>query len=462
MRGGLHLAPILILCWLWVGGLLAGFAAGTMLVVAAALYLTVVVFAVAMTTVVGIAAALADAVLVLLRRILIACPHAASCGRFALPVYECPAEACSNRHRRLVPNMFGALRHMCLCGTSLPTTLLLGKYRLVAYCPTCDQPLPGRIGTIRVEHLPLVGGSATGKTTLMHLILRAMQQHMARSRGRLDFVDHWDEKRLKEGLAILDKRGRLPPTQSRLPTAVMVDLLPRWGSGHILYFFDPPGEIYHQISSMVSQEYLLNARALILVVDPFTIATVTDRLTSEEFARVASQDPAVQISSSRDNPSQLVDRLVAQFFGKKKMRIALVVTKTDAVQDTAVGSTLNAENVEKWLADIGLEGVLRILKNHAASIHCFASGLDASDDQLTSIVDWCIGGLESKKTRPLPVLARLAGGRGRIPWRPRGEGRETSLANRLWRLASLSTQIAAAVLVPVALGAGLFRLLFGG
>src|SRR5918999_4554399 len=104
-------------------------------------------------------------------RILQTCPHPFCYEKIALPAYECPS--CGARHRRLAPNAWGAFRHVCRCGARLPTTIPLGRFRLTAYCPHCAGRLPERIGRVRVEPLPFIGGAAGRGDNALFLALPA-------------------------------------------------------------------------------------------------------------------------------------------------------------------------------------------------------------------------------------------------------------------------------------------------
>ncbi|HEX8007026.1 MAG TPA: hypothetical protein VF482_11425, partial [Trebonia sp.] len=180
-----------------------------------------------------------EQIFMLVRRILQACPYPGCYAKITLPVYACPS--CGERHRALTPNLNGAVRHACRCGARLPTTIMLGRHRLQAHCPECDRLLPARIGRVRVEPLPFVGGPDAGKTTFMALAVDALLT--TESGIRTEFIDQGDEltfHQLKRQLAT----GHMIKTGTQLPKAVMLDVtLPREGS-RILYLFDPSGEHY--------------------------------------------------------------------------------------------------------------------------------------------------------------------------------------------------------------------------
>lgn len=286
------------------------------------------------------------------RRILIACPHPGCYRRFALPTYACPR--CDRRHPRLVPGLAGAFRHVCRCGARLPTTILLGRFRLAAYCPHCERPLPGRIGRARVEPLPIVGGPAAGKTTLMRLAVGELAE------------------------AAPQRAGAPQP-----PGATMLDLP---SAGRILYLFDPAGELHTGATQVERLGYLDHGEALLFVIDPFALPELRPAMSQEE-RRLA---PA----TSEEDPSDTLQRLLAELRSRedqgRQRRIAVVVTKTDLLRRTGVGRDLAdpGADVRGWLEGVGLGNTIRTLEHAAGQVRYFASGLDSEPGALAELLAW--------------------------------------------------------------------------
>lgn len=329
------------------------------------------------------------------RRILLACPHPGCYQRFALAEYACPV--CDRRHDRLAPNDQGAFRHVCACGARLPTTILLGRFRLSAYCPHCQRRLPGRIGRARVEPLPFVGGPAAGKTTLMFLAVRALRANAATSGGRAEFAEARDARAYASAVMELDRGGRLPKTGPELPVATMLTLsLP--AGNRILYLFDPAGEHHTGAPQVERLRYLDHGEALLFVIDPFALPELRGALSRDERDLVEEATP-----TSEEDPSDTLQRLLADLHSRDdrghQRRIAVVVTKADVVRRTAAGSGLNGD-VRGWLDGLGLGNTIRTLERTAAHVRYFASGLDSPPAALADLFGWAAGLATTRNVAP--------------------------------------------------------------
>ncbi|GII60077.1 hypothetical protein Skr01_01620 [Sphaerisporangium krabiense] len=331
-----------------------------------------------------------EGVLMLARRILQTCPHPQCYARFPLPEYACPS--CGERHRRLVPNRDGAFRHVCRCGTRLPTAIVLGRFRLQAYCPECDRALPHRIGRARIEPLPFVGGPDAGKTTFMVLAVNALHGVVREARGRAGFVVQGDEaafSRLRQELRL----GKVSKTTTQAPSATMVDITlpgatPRSGN-RILYLFDPSGEGFTGAAQVEAMSYLAHGEAMLIVVDPFALPLVQRGLSEAE--RRTLKDAGVVLS--QEDPSDTFQRvrneLAARADGGRQKRVAVVVTKADLLRRTAVGH--DADDLPAWFDGVGLGNMVRDLARTAAEVRYLSSGLPADTAAIGRLLAWLTG-----------------------------------------------------------------------
>jgi hypothetical protein len=389
-------------------------------------------------------------------RILQTCPHPFCYERIALPMYECPS--CGEPHRRLTPNSFGAVRHVCRCGARIPTTIPLGRFRLTAYCPHCNGRLPERIGRVRVEPLPFVGGPAAGKTTFMFLAIRALHARAAAGQGSVAFVEQRHAQAYAGAVREFERGGRLAKTGPELPLATMVDVaLP--DSGHrILYLFDPAGEHFTGATLVESLRYLDHGEALLFVLDPFALPELRGTLTGGEHDLVEQA-----AASSEEDPADTLQRVLNELRSRpdrgRQKRVAVVVSKADLLARTVVGGRLrepcSSDAVRVWLDGLGLGNTIRTLDQLAAEVRYFGSGLETEPAKVAELLGWITGlpvGAPAAPARPgaePPGTAPL-----RDPWVPRG--RQPGLvpasyqAGRWAVLAGLSLLTVAAVGVALA------------
>ncbi|GAA4155303.1 TRAFAC clade GTPase domain-containing protein [Actinomadura keratinilytica] len=323
-------------------------------------------------------------------RILQTCPHPFCYEKIALPVYECPG--CGVRHPRLAPGRAGAFRHVCRCGARLPTTVPLGRFRLAAYCPHCGGRLPERIGRVRVEPLPFVGGPAAGKTTFMFLGIRALHARARAVSGRLAFVERRHAEAYAGAIREFGRGGRPAKTGPELPLATMVDVDLPGGARRILYLFDPAGEHYTGATEVESLRYLDHGEALLFVVDPFALPLVRRSLTAEERRLVDAS-----AASSQEDPADTLQRVLNELRSRpdrgRQKRVAVVVTKTDLLERTGIGQGAGGpqDAVRRWLEGVGLGNIIRALDQVAGEVRYFGSGLHTPPAEVADLLSWVAG-----------------------------------------------------------------------
>ncbi|WP_329521414.1 TRAFAC clade GTPase domain-containing protein [Spirillospora sp. NBC_01491] len=322
-------------------------------------------------------------------RILQTCPHPFCYERIGLPVYECPG--CGARHARLSPGPAGAFRHVCRCGARLPTTVPLGRFRLAAYCPHCGGRLPERIGRVRVEPLPFVGGPAAGKTTFMVLGIRALHSRARAVGGRLAFVERRHAQAYAGAIREFQRGGRPAKTGPELPLATMVDVDLPGRARRILYLFDPAGEHYTGATEVESLRYLDHGEALVFVLDPFALPQVRRALTAEE-RRLVDQAAV----SSEEDPADTLQRVLNELRSRadrgRQKRIAVVVTKTDLLERTGIGRCLATDGgLRGWLDRVGLGNTVRTLDQVAVQVRYFGSGLATEPAEVAGLLGWVSG-----------------------------------------------------------------------
>ncbi|MFD6105064.1 hypothetical protein ACFWFQ_20615, partial [Nocardia salmonicida] len=324
-----------------VGGA-AGIAAGYVFI---AVFLTILLMvgAVAWLLVWGVVTAM-ESVVMLWRGVRQSCPYAGCYRRIALPGYDCAS--CQQLHRRLLPNKFGLFRHDCRCGTSLSTTVLLGRHRgaAAAVCPHCDRRLPQRTGRVPVVTVPVIAGAAAGKSTLICLSVDSLQHTIDVAGARMSFAEQSQRAEFAKAVEILRAGESVEKTVQRMPDGMMIDLELGGRADRILYIFDPAGESYVDAEGVEAQGYLDHAEGLLIVVDPLALDGVARVLTPTERDRVMRAVGGKEKMPELGLPDVIVGRLLELLRSRSRLprlrRIAVVVSKADALIDLAVGGDL--------------------------------------------------------------------------------------------------------------------------
>ncbi|MGA5000267.1 TRAFAC clade GTPase domain-containing protein [Streptomyces arboris] len=293
----------------------------------------------------------------LVRRVRMKCPYPGCYRAFPLAVHRCPG--CGRAHRELRPGRFGALWHVCSCGRRLTTVSLAGRDRLAVECPHCDRSLPAGIGRLRIVHVPVIGGTSSGKTMLMAAAVSGLHATAGRSALKVTFATDDDRRDVVDLNGQLKQDGWVRKTQGGQPRALMLRVTHR-RRHRLVYLYDPMGESLYDVDSTRRQEYLAHADGVVLVVDVLAEPQVRRSLTAAEEGLARAANP------SEPGPWQtyqtFTGELSALAGGRRRGRLplAVVVTKRD-VLDRIDRLRVPATGIGPWLATIGLDPLVRDL-----------------------------------------------------------------------------------------------------
>ncbi|MEV6397973.1 hypothetical protein AB0M39_24900 [Streptomyces sp. NPDC051907] len=308
----------------------------------------------------------------LARSIRMKCPHPGCYQPIDLPVYHCPG--CNAAHRRLRAGRFGVTRRVCSCGRRLRTSFLTGRHKMTAYCPHCELALPGSLGTIRIVHVPIVGGTSSGKTMLMAAAIAGLRDLSSRGRLTVDYGTVDDRREVQRLEGQLGQDGWVHRTASQQPRAFMLTIA-RGRRRRLLYLYDPMGETFGDAGVVREQQYLAHADGVVLVVDVLAAPKVRRALEPSDAQR------AVDARPSPEGPKETYDRLageLAAMSGRRaKTPIATVVTKRD-VLDQLDGLPPPGVRVDEWLNRIGLDDLVQSLEHDFGSTRYWAVSAHAA------------------------------------------------------------------------------------
>lgn len=299
----------------------------------------------------------ADRSVALVRRVRMKCPYPGCYRAFPLAVHRCPG--CGTAHRELRPGRFGALWHLCSCGRRITAVSLAGRDRLAVECPHCDRSLPAGIGRLRIVHVPVIGGTSSGKTMLMAAAVTGLHASTGHGPLKVEFATDDDRRDVVDLDGQLKHGGWVRKTQGGQPRALMLRISHR-RRHRLLYLYDPMGESFYDVDSTRRQEYLAHADGVVLVVDVLADPQVRRSLPA------ADEELAREAGPAEPGPWQTYQTFTGELSAlagrrrRGRLPLAVVVTKRD-VLDRIEHLRVPATGVGPWLATIGLDPLVRDL-----------------------------------------------------------------------------------------------------
>jgi hypothetical protein len=376
-------------------GLILGTLIGTAVVVAvtAVQILVAVVFALAALVVI-LGLRVLDAALLRIKGIRMTCPGCYR--RIGYPAYRCPN--CGALHRDVRPGRYGVLSRRCSCDEqTLPTLLLLGSHRLTAFCPYpgCGVQLADASGTTTEVLLPIVGGQNVGKTRLLTVIVKTLQDNAANGGPALDFADQTSSRRidlLQPAVLAGEATRPTPPEQPRAYS--MYVSRPKTSSRKLIHLFDTAGEKFYESDVLAQLRYLGPSKTFLFVIDPLSIDEVWGGLDHR------TQDRLRAVSARRSPEfvfQQVLDNVERMAVDPKRARLAVALSKADLLP--AAGIRVPASDsaaIEQWLDGVGLDNLVRTIRHAFGEVRFFHTSAMLSDDGTAAgvpeLVDWLLAG----------------------------------------------------------------------
>ncbi|WP_199742453.1 TRAFAC clade GTPase domain-containing protein [Streptomyces triticirhizae] len=320
------------------------------------------------------------------------CPHCYE--RVPYPSYYCPEEGCGRRHNDIRPGRYGILRRRCLCGRRLPTLIMTGGYRLQAVCVHCDSRMSQETGHYPELVVPLIGGTAAGKTQLMAALLMTLET----GGTRVTPADGTTEEEYAALRYVLTSASHPRATPRALPRAYSVLL----GAGRVrrlVHLFDTAGERFTNREDTDALRYAAAARTFVFVLDPLSVPAFWDGLS-----------PAARAGIDRSLASRVPPDLVFQqavqavrHMGAPlgRSRLAVAVSKLDLIEGSGLLDgvrTDDSDAASEWLTrQLGLGNLVRSMRHEFRDTRVFftaaiALGEEETHPSLRPLLAWCFGG----------------------------------------------------------------------
>lgn len=269
---------------------------------------------------------LVDRIYLQVKSIKSSCPYDQT--RSVVPAFACPK--CDNRHKRLVPGHYGIFHRKCTCGTKLPTTFLLGRSSLKAYCPKCGHELAA--SDVQQFSISVVGGSASGKTVLLSAFYHEFFDKIDKNPNAIYEIPSIHEDDFKD-LKDWFNGVRCDATEKSI-TAKMYSVLlksPAFDVDKQFSLYDIAGEAFDDpdLKEMLPQKQMRDSNGVIIVIDPLSAQTMREEAQNEgDDTSNYSEGNAAEVIS---NFVHYLKNVITGIGTKRKSEkpVAVVLSKTD-------------------------------------------------------------------------------------------------------------------------------------
>jgi hypothetical protein len=362
--------------------------------------------------------------------------------RIGYPAYRCPS--CGALHRDVRPGRYGVLRRRCLCDQQeLPTLLMFGSHRLTAFCPhpDCEVQLADASGTTTELLLPIVGGQNVGKTRLLTVIVKVLQDSAAEGGFGFAFADQTSSRRigrLQPAVLAGEATRPTPPEQPRAYSLYLTrpktrpktrppsgsrprsrtTVSARFGqreTRRLIHLFDTAGEKFYESDVLAQLRYLGPSRTFLFVIDPLSIDQVWTKLDA------LTQDRLRAVSARRSPEfvfQQVLDNVERMAVDPKRARLAVALSKADLLIPAGItGPDPDSAAIEQWLDDVGLDNLVRTMRHAFGEVRFFHTSAmvsgDGTAEGVAELVEWLLAGPVPRRLPTARTVASRASTGGR-------------------------------------------------
>lgn len=350
-----------------------------------------------------------------LHSITTSCPYDQT--RAVIPAFECPS--CGNKHMHLVPGPYGIWHRRCTCGKVLPTTFLMGRSSLKAFCPKCGNELAA--SDVQQFAITVVGGTSSGKTVLLSAFFHEFFKTIRKNRHVTYTIPdiHADMFRDLEswfggaecGATTL---GETSDMYSILLKSEVFDVDKQFS------LYDIAGEAFEDatMASMLPQKQMNDSDGIVIVIDPLSASIMRNDAKSEgdDTKNYSTAEVAVVISNFVTYLKTVLTNNRIKV--KSDKPVAVVITKSDLssvsrrISYHRIKSTMrsdkrrfenfaNARDVisRDFLIDIGLQDAVRAIEASFTNVHYFpvsaighaANGEEYEPEHVVEPFYWLVG-----------------------------------------------------------------------
>ena len=306
-------------------------------------------------------------------------------------------EVCGQVHE-LIPTEKDVFYKQCTCGQRLPKVPRYGRNELTALCANHQPYLPigTHTGTFPEVVIPIIGGTATGKSAFLAAwtvyTLGQLQFHYGVDvrnpfSGGVEYAADC-VRRFQQGI---------PPgkTSHRNPQGIGMDIVSRTNrKGVRLYLYDPAGEVFDPLgeeseNALTPFEYYDFMDGTLFMIDPFSLPMFQKTYPQSLLHKHGFE---ASVKRTEDSCEKFIRGLYAHNLARNEYHhasCAVVITKADAFDlDSLVGksavtkrrinnSSLSFEDAldeacAVQLKEWGMGRVLDLLESHFKEVRCFS------------------------------------------------------------------------------------------
>lgn len=309
--------------------------------------------------------------------------------RSVIPMFQCPN--CGSMHSKLVPGPYGIWHRRCTCGEKLPTTFLLGRSNLKAFCPACGNELAA--SDVQQFAITVVGGTSSGKTVLLaafyHEFFKVIEKNKNMTYAIPDIhadmfvnLESWFDGEKCEATALSE-------------TSDMYSILLKSSTFDVdkqFSLYDIAGEAFEDsaMASMLPQKQMNDSDGIVIVIDPLSALAMRNDAKSEgnDTSNYSTAEAAAVISNFVTYLKTVLTNNKIKV--KSDKPVAVVITKTDLSSvsrrisyhriksimrndEDSFESFANARDAvsRDFLIDIGLQDAVRSIESGFTNVHYF-------------------------------------------------------------------------------------------
>lgn len=294
--------------------------------------------------------------------------------RIDMPVYICAT--CGAEHPNLLPTAkYGIFCRKCKCGHSIPTSIMWGKNKVQAKCPSCNNTR-GIQMNFSPTTIAFIGGTSVGKTFLRDTMASILPDFARKKQIAYIVLDEdkpeWRalEQRMRQGILPAKTADNLLGNIQAMKIEIQ---RPQQSVPERIYLYDPPGESFNSEEKLDAYNYYQNLKTAVFVVDPLSLTGIRTRL--QQTIGHMSMVSAVSCFEKWLNSMESSHFEGNLKYLSKKVKCAVVITKVDIpelIQIVQIPIGASSEECKQFLEDYGAKEIVSLIKNYFEEYQFFA------------------------------------------------------------------------------------------